>query len=244
MKLLLLLLMAAGAVASFLVAPIDTFQNPDLARIVFWHLPCALTCAGFFVAGPYYGWRYLKTGERKWDVRAEASLEMAFLLGVLTLLTGMLFSKTQWGAWWNWDPRQTSFLMVQLFLGAYFAVRSAFADEARRAANSAAYLLATLLPTLFLIFVFPRLPAVKSLHPNVVQDGSLSPDYKYTFYAMLVLISLVCGWLVKLRIRGGLLELQLDQRNAELADRDRSAAPGVVRPVPVRPPGGEAAEGP
>ena len=137
MKLLLLLLMAAGAVASFLVAPIDTFQNPDLARIVFWHLPCALTCAGFFVAGPYYGWRYLKTGERKWDVRAEAALEMAFLLGVLTLLTGMLFSKTQWGAWWNWDPRQTSFLMVQLFLGVYFAVRSAFATrlDGRRTAR-------------------------------------------------------------------------------------------------------------
>jgi len=233
-KLLLGLGMPIGIALSFLAPPAKGFQNPDLARMVFFHLPCALVCSAFllFVA-PWMAFKSLRTGERHWDVRAVAAMEIAVVTGILTLLTGMLFAKVQWGAWWNWDPRQTSFLFVMLLTGAYFAIRSAFSDPEKRAGNSAAYAMAALLPGLFLIFVYPRLPIVKTLHPNVVQEGGLDGVYRGTFYLMLLLVGTYCATLYKSRVRLGLLEEAVSNQDAERTDRNRPAATGVVRPVSV-----------
>jgi heme exporter protein C len=158
---------------------------------------------------------------------------VALLLGVLTLLTGMIFAKVQWGAYWNWDPRQTSFLFAMLFVAAYFALRAAFDDPAKRAANSAAYSVASLLPLLFLIFVFPKLESVRSLHPNVVQDGGFDPTYRGVFLTMLAALLALCVTIYRLAVRAGMLEHLQENLYAELADRNPSASPRVVRPVPV-----------
>lgn len=148
------------------------FQEPKLARIVFFHLPAAFIASGFFFAGAWYSWRYLRS--RRWsdDLRALAGIEIATLMAVQTMLSGIIFSKVQWGAYWNWDPRQTSFLMVLLMFGSYFAIRAAFPDPEKRAANGAGYALASVLPALFLIFIFPRLPMNQqlSLHPDVIGE--------------------------------------------------------------------------
>lgn len=236
---LLFLLAVLGATAwSLQVPPAEDFQNPDLARIVFFHLPCALVCSLFIVAAPVYAFRSVRSKDAQFDVKAVAAVELAFVLGVLTLLTGMIFSDVQWGYYWSWDPRQTSFLLVQLIMGAYFALRAAFPDPAKRAANSAAYLLAAVLPILFLIFVYPRLPQVQSLHPNVIQEGGFDSTYRNVFLTMLALMLTLCVWIYRLRVRAGLLELAAETYDAKLADRDDSSAPRVVRPVPVPPEGG------
>jgi len=216
--------MSAVTVATMSVASIDTFQNPDLARIVFWHLPCAFVSTTFLFVGARGAFKFLKTRELDWDLQAVAGAEASTLMGMLTLVTGILFSKVQWGDWWNWDPRQTSFLLVMLILGAYFALRSAFSDPKVRAANSAAYLLASLLPIIFLTFVLPRV--LDSLHPDVVRNGSFSREYWSVILAMFGLLTVITTWLYKMRIAVGRLELRTD---AELANRDRASAPRVVR---------------
>jgi heme exporter protein C len=240
---LLLLFVSAGTIVTFAVPSAQKFQVPDLARMVFWHLPCALVSAALVCIAPYFGFQALRADHKDdkrvsalWDIRMTAAMELALLTGILTLITGMLFSKTQWGAWWNWDPRQSSYLMVMLMIGAFFAIRASM-DPERRGPYSASYLMAAVLPLLFLVFVYPKLPAVKSLHPNVIQEGSFDPTYRYTFYSMFVLIALVVAWAYRLRTQLGFLELQTQQRNAELADRNHSAAPRMVRPIPVSQPG-------
>ncbi|AIE85878.1 cytochrome c biogenesis protein CcsA [Fimbriimonas ginsengisoli] len=231
-KLVLTVAMPIGIVFTFTVADAKSFMHPEFARMVFYHLPCALLCSIFLLfLAPYFAFRYLKTKEIAWDVRANISMELALWLGVLTLATGMLFSKYQWGAWWNWDPRQTSFLLTMLMAGAYFAIRAAFADPEKRASNSGAYVLATLLPMLFLIFVFPRLPQVLSLHPDVIRNGGFDPTYKGTFYTMFLILSVFCAALYKTRVRLGFLEEEFHNQDAKLANRDHSAPTGVVRPV-------------
>jgi heme exporter protein C len=79
-----------------------------------------------------------------------AAMELATLLGALTLITGIIFSKVQWGAWWNWDPRQSSYLMVMLMAMAFFAIRASLEGE-KRSQYSSTYLMAMLLPIIFLI---------------------------------------------------------------------------------------------
>jgi len=233
--------MPIGLILGFQVPDAPKFQVPELARMVFIHLPCALISSLFLFAGPWFAFRALRSSDRKWDVRAESAMEVGGVFGILTLLTGMLFAKTQWGAWWNWDPRQSSYLMVMFIVAAYFVLRKAFGDAEVRMQNSGAYLMAALLPVVFLIFVYPRLPQVTSLHPNVIQEGSLDQNYKNVFYTMLLTTGLAGVWLYKLRVAAGILELENETYDAELDDRRRAGRTGVVRPVSVPAEGPEAA---
>lgn len=228
--------MAAATAWSMLVPDAQmAFNAPSLARILFFHLPCAITTSIFIFFAPYLAIRYLGSKTLDWDVRAASANELGFLFGLLTMATGILFSEVQWGAWWSWDPRQTSFLLVLLVYGAYFALRSAFADESKRAAHAAAYSVAMTLPSLFLIFVFPRLPQVVSLHPSTtVQKGELRGDYAYVTITMLVLFFALAAWLYQMRVRAGLAELELENSNGNFEAGGGSATPtGVVRPVPL-----------
>lgn len=226
------LAVAAMTVWSFFVAPAKGFRDPDLARIVFFHLPCALSSAIFITLGAVFGIAYLGKKSMRWAVRTEAALEMSFTLGLLTLITGILFSKVQWGDWWSWDPRQTSYLFVMLIIGAYFAIRGAFPDRERAASASCGYVAAATLPMLFLVFVYPRLPSVTTLHPDVVREGGFDTQYRLTFYGLFVLIFIAAWWLYRMRVKAGLLEIDLENSNGLLeADRGGSAATGVVRPV-------------
>ena len=222
---------------TFLVPDAQTaFAEPTLARILFWHLPCAIGTSLFVFAGGIFGVIYLKTRDPRWDVRSVAAQEMGLLLAIITMLTGILFSKVQWGNWWDWDPRQTSFLMVLVIYMAYFVVRSGYADSNKRAGFSAAYAASALLPNSFLIFIFPRLPQVGlSLHPNdTVTGGRLKGQYGYAVMGTMAMIFTLAIWLYKMRVRAGLLEIALEDFDGHNeVNRGDSAVVGVVRPVSV-----------
>ncbi|MEQ1934699.1 MAG: cytochrome c biogenesis protein CcsA [Fimbriimonadaceae bacterium] len=203
MKWVLALAMAAATVGSFLAPPAAQFSDPELARIIFFHLPCAFAATVFFVMGAVLGIKALRGGLDA-DIRAVAANEMAMVLALLTMATGMLFSKVQWGDWWSWDPRQTSFLFVLLIYGAYFALRAAISDDDQRAKIAGAYSAFSVLPMLFLVFVFPRLPAVmqKSLHPSTtISQGEFSRIYWMVVLGVFACLIVVCLWLYRLAVR-------------------------------------------
>jgi heme exporter protein C len=233
LKWILAVAMGASIVGSFFVPDLATFQNPALARIVFYHVPCAILSTLFLLFGAYLSARYLKGRDMGMDVRALAAMEMGFVLALLAMATGILFSKVQWGAWWHWDPRQTSFLLVLLIFAAYFALRSAFSDEAQRAAIAAAYALISVLPVLFFVFVFPRLDQVQSLHPSsTIAQGQLGPDYRLVLYSVFFLLLAFCGWLYRMASRAG--DLELRKTYGKLDSGGHPAPTGVVRPVSLR----------
>ncbi|MBX3119928.1 MAG: cytochrome c biogenesis protein CcsA [Fimbriimonadaceae bacterium] len=244
LKWLYFLAVSAMTVWTFFVPPAEGFQRPELARIVFFHLPCAIGSSIFMTMGAYFGIRYLVKKDIHWSVRTEAALEMGLTLGLLTLFTGIIFSKVQWGAWWNWDPRQTSYLFVMLIIGAYFAIRAAFSDRERAAAASCSYVAAATLPMLFFVFVYARLKSVTTLHPDVVRDNGFDPTYKYTFYSLFLLVFVGCFWMYRLRVKAGLMELDLEDSYGQLeTDRGGSAAAGVVRPISVSAEDGSESQG-
>lgn len=219
MKWILLLGMIVAIFGAFSVAPAKDFPQPELARIIFFHLPCAYATAGFAIFASIASWRYLATRSWIWEFRALAATEMALTLGCATMLTGILFSKVQWQAWWHWDARQTSFLIVLLLLGAYFAIRMAFEEEVTRARTAAAYSSLTLLPILFLIFVFPKLPQIakNSLHPQgVVIKGRFTPDYWTVVLGVLILLLATSIWMYRMHVRTSLLEKSIGDQDGDL----------------------------
>ena len=210
------LIMGIGIVTTFLVPDAKDFQRPELARIIFYHVPCALASAFFELAAGWFGFQYLRTRKQKWDFRCGAALEMSLLLSGLTLLTGSLFSYVQWGAWWQWDPRQTSYLMLFFLLAAGLALRSSFTDEKTRANASSAYSIFTLIPAIFLIFVFPRLGIIQqtSLHPSqTLQQGLLDFSYSWILRGMVFLILCVCMMIYRLRVQVEEIRFTLEEQH-------------------------------
>jgi heme exporter protein C len=214
LKLLLLPYMAAVVAAAFLwPKPAEGFLG-ESSRIVFFHVPCAWTSTLAFLVAAAYSLAYLRSRNPWHDEIAAAAVRLGLLFGVLTLVTGSLFAKIMWGSWWNWDPRESSYLLLVFLYGAYLFLRASIDDPDRRARIAAAYALfaAVLMP--FLVFVAPRITA--SLHPQTVinPQGRILMDTptRAVFFGALFGFSGLFLWLLSLEAR--LERLARSRRNA------------------------------
>lgn len=132
------LLFALGLYSGLVLAPPD-YQQGDSYRIMFVHVPAAwlsmfayllLAGAGFMALV----WR-IKLAEAV--AAGVAPIGASFTL--LALVTGALWGKPMWGAWWVWDARLTAeLILLFLYLG-YIGLQSAIADP-RQAARAGAVL--------------------------------------------------------------------------------------------------------
>ncbi len=218
-----LLMPIAFLLAFFWVPPAAEFQklygNGQIAKIVFVHVPLAMVSFAAFVVAAGFGAAYLRTRSLRWDALGYATIEVAWLYAVLATVTGAWFSRLAWGAWWNWDPRQTTMFMVLLTYTAYLLVRGAVDDDERRASISAVYAILGAVASLFLYWVVPYLPTVQqtSLHPSgIVVRGGLDASYRLVLLLSLVSMALMFAQLV--RLSAAILRLECKFRSAALTN--------------------------
>ena len=167
---LLWLWISLVVVGAFYYAPLAQGFIGGSSRILFFHVPMAWVSFVAFIAAGIWSLRYLYGGRNpRHDIAAAVAIELGLVFGILATVTGALWAKIMWGAYWNWDPRQTSILIALLFYAAYLALRSAMEDRETRARLSAAYAVLGLVVAPFLFFVLPRLTF--SLHPESVVNA-------------------------------------------------------------------------
>jgi heme exporter protein C len=165
---LLWLWMSAVIAGAFLYAPLARGFIGQSSRILFFHVPMAWVSFVAFIAAGIWSLRFLYGGRQpRHDRAAAAAVELGLTFGVLATITGALWARVMWGAYWNWDPRQTSIVIALLFYGAYLALRSSLEDRDQRARLSAAYAVLGLAVAPFLFFIMPRIMPF-SLHPQSV----------------------------------------------------------------------------
>lgn len=197
--------LAGVTVAGLLWAPTAAGFQGDSFRIVFFHVPQAWVAVLAFCVNLVASIRYLRTRSSLDDARAGAAARLGLLFAILATVTGSIFAKLEWGMFWNWDPRETSIVILLLIYAAYFALRQAVADEERRASLAAAYAIFAFVTMPFLIFVVPRVYA--SLHPNLVEAAQGAVRFKMDPQMRLVLLSSLAGftglfvWLYSLEVR-------------------------------------------
>lgn len=202
-KLLLLPYMAAFIVAAFLwPQPAEGFLG-ESSRIVFFHVPCAWTATLAFLVAAGSSIAYLVRRDPRDDAIAASAVRVGLLFAALALVTGSIFARIMWGAYWNWDPRQTSFLLLMFLYGAYLFLRESVDDPERRARMAAAYALFAGILMPFLVFVAPRV--TRSLHPQTIinPEGRILMDTptRVVFFAGLLGFSLLFFWLLGLDAR-------------------------------------------
>jgi heme exporter protein C len=120
-------------------APPD-YQQGATVRIMFIHLPSVFTgmMAYACLAGSAFFGLVFRHSLADAAARAVAPLGAAFTL--LGLITGSFWGRPMWGAWWVWDARLTSFLVLFLFFVGYMALQASIDDETK--ADRAAGILA------------------------------------------------------------------------------------------------------
>ena len=132
------LLIGAGLYGGLVLAPPD-YQQSDAFRIVYVHAPAAwgsLLCYVSMAVGAAVGliWR-MKLAH----ALAAATAPIGASFALLCLVTGSLYGKPMWGAWWVWDARLTSELILFFLYLGYIALHSAF-DDLQRADRASALL--------------------------------------------------------------------------------------------------------
>ena len=123
---------AVGLYLSLVTAPPD-YQQGETVRIMFVHVPAA------WWALMVYSMMALASAVAAIfrhplaDMAAKASAPIGAMFCFLALVTGSLWGKPMWGAWWVWDARLTSmFVLLLLYLG-YMAIWQAIEDPHRAA---------------------------------------------------------------------------------------------------------------
>jgi len=163
------LLMLGTVLAAFFYAP-PAIGLGEVSRVIYFHIPAAWVAVLAFFLSLLYSLAYLRRRRPEHDTRAAVAAELGAVFCLVATVTGSVFAKATWGAYWNWDPRETSIFILLLIYGAYFALRSAIEDEERRAALSAVYAILAFATVPYLVFIAPRLYA--SLHPAPVLNAA------------------------------------------------------------------------
>ncbi len=130
-------------------------------KIFYFHMPVAITSFLALGFGCYYAVRFLMT-------------KIALLFVVLTMITGEMWTRFEWGVWWSWEPRLTTYLILMLIVIAYFVLRSSVDEPERRATFAAVVAIIATIDVPICFMITRLIPS--SIHPVVLREGGMSPE--------------------------------------------------------------------
>jgi len=129
---------AIGLYVGFFVAPTDVTQG-DAYRIIFVHVPAAWMSMFLYVIMAMWAGLGLGLNARPSFMMAQAIAPTGAMFTFLALFTGSMWGKPTWGAWWVWDARLTSELILLFQYIGIILLRSSI-DDLRRADRASAVL--------------------------------------------------------------------------------------------------------
>lgn len=149
---------------------------------------------------------YLGKSKIKNDIIAAEATNVSILLGTLGLITGSLWARYTWGAWWTNDPQLNGAAVTMLAYLAYVLLRNSIDDEQKRARISAVYNIFAYVMMVVFIGIIPKFTGVDSLHPGKggnpgFNSYDLDASLRVVFYPAILGWTLLAVWIMSLRIR-------------------------------------------
>lgn len=173
-------------------------------RNLYFHVPMWFGMTIILFISVIFAIRYLRFRNPIDDLYAVESANVGILLGILGIITGMLWAQFTWGTYWHGDPKQNASAVGLLIYLAYSILRSSLKDEQQRATISSVYNIFAYAILIPLLFILPRLTA--SMHPgNGGNPGfnsyDLDSNMRLVFYPAVIGWTLLGWWIVTLRVR-------------------------------------------
>lgn len=206
--------MIAGLGAIFFYAPTEDFQGV-VQRIFYVHVPSAWIAYLAYAVVLVASVAYLRTDRQRWDLLAHSSAEVGVVFTTITLISGMLWARPIWGAYWVWEPRLTLTLVLFLIYVGYLVIRAT--TEPGRAGRISAVIG---------IAGFAVVPLIhfsvewwRGHHPSrtvINPEGGpqLPPEMLYTLLFMIGVFTLLFILLVLIRLRLGRSQARLESLEA------------------------------
>jgi len=196
-------------IAGFLLGVPSKFILNETIRNLYFHVPMWMAMLSVFVMSVFYSIKYLNTGQEKDDLAAVECVNTGLLFYSLGLVTGMIWAKYTWGAFWSGDPKQNSAAIAFLLYCAYIVLRNSIDEEQKRAKISAIYNIFAFPIMIVLIFVIPRM--TDSLHPGSGGNPAfgkydLDGRMRAVFYPAMLGWSFLAVWIATIRYRIRLIE--------------------------------------
>ncbi len=193
-----------GLYAALIWAPVELTLGESY-RVFYLHVPAAWVAylaLGLSLAASVL---YLKKRSYKLDMFAEVTAILGVLYASLTLILGSIWANVAWGTYWNWDPRETTTLVLWIAYAGYLALRVSIENVEKRA----------VLPAIYNVFAFSTVPLSylsisfwQTLHPRITTEGGFTITSDMTITLLLNLAASSATLLF-------FLKLLYDIRNSE-----------------------------
>src|SRR5713226_5608033 len=189
----------------------DEAQQGPIYRILFFHLPSAITCFIGFLAAGISSAIYLATKNLRYDAIAVASTEVGLAFAAVNLITGSIWARIIWGIWWTWDARLTSMLVCWLIFASYLMLRRAIEEPTQRARLSA---VVSVFGAVDAIIVWKSNEWWRTQHPQPVlsirNGGGMAPGMEAVMYWNLLALLCLAIVLVIVRMRQAGISREID----------------------------------
>ncbi len=204
-----LLLLVGGLTLALVVSPPD-YQQEEAVRIMYVHVASAWMAMGIYVALAVAGGVFLVWRHQTAFVLARAMAPVGAVFTLACILTGALWGKPMWGAWWVWDARLTSVLVLFFLYVGYMALGDA-GDYSERTAKACSVLalvgLANIPVIRFSVEWWNTLHQPASLlraRGPAIED----PTMLAALLVMGAAFTMLAGWIILLRLETALLILK------------------------------------
>lgn len=179
----------------------------ETIRNLFFHVPMWIAMMICFIVSVIYAVKYLSKQDPVNDIYSTEFARTGTLLGILGLVTGMIWANYQWGKAWSGDPKQNGAAIAVLIYFAYFVLKGSLHDEEKQARIGAVYNIFAFFMLFPMIWILPRL--TESLHPGGQgSEGNpgLNPkdttnSMRSVMYPAFIGWTLLGVWITTLRIR-------------------------------------------
>jgi len=184
------------AVSPLFVANAPAEATMGLVQKVFYlHLPSAWFFLLSAILCGVMSIRYLINGKTRADHTAFAAAELTAFFGLLTLVTGPLWARRSWGAWWVWDVRVTSSLVGWLISLSYLLLRKYGGPGVGKLAASVAIFGMANVP-----FIYFSVRAWRTIHPTTDVIPKLPTSFGVPLWFSFVAFACLFSLLLRTRI--------------------------------------------
>ncbi|MCK8825184.1 cytochrome c biogenesis protein [Fuchsiella alkaliacetigena] len=191
----------------FIYAPTERVMG-DVQRLFYFHVATAwIAFAAFFVVF-IASIVYLKNQSSLANILGLASAEIGVLFTTMVLITGPLWARPIWNAWWTWDPRLTTTLILWFIYIAYILIRISAEESEKRGRLAAVF---GIVGFINVPIVFMSIRWWRSIHPQVVSGGSfdLDPRMLHALLTSVAAFTLIYLYLLQKRFKVELLQEKL-----------------------------------
>jgi heme exporter protein C len=160
----------SALLAAFLYAPLEAKMGV-VQKIFYFHVPAAYTMYLSWAVCAVSSVLYLAKQRDRFDALAKSAAELTLLFAAVVMITGPLWGRRAWGAFWTWDPRLTASLLFTLIIVSYVLLRALASQETeRRFAAALSILGACIVP-----FIHLSVQKWRGQHPTL-KSGGLDRD--------------------------------------------------------------------